>query len=74
MRAAGGGASRRCATSASSACGAALLTWAVWPQGTAVRIAALVVLSLGALGFNGVLYLIAGRDRGRGARAGRPWR
>jgi MFS family permease len=51
------------------ACGAAVLTWVVWPHGTAVRIAALVVLSLGALGFNGVLYLIAGEIAGA-ARAG----
>src|SRR4029079_16312807 len=48
---------------------AALLTWLVWPQGTAARVVALVVLSLGALGFNGVLYLIAGEIAG-GARAG----
>jgi predicted MFS family arabinose efflux permease len=48
---------------------AAVLTWAVWPQGTAIRIAALVVLSLGALGFNGVLYLMAGEIAGA-ARAG----
>ena len=37
--------------------------------GTAVQIAALIVLSLGALGFNGVLYVIAGEISGRG-RAG----
>jgi MFS family permease len=51
------------------ACAAAVLTWAVWPEGTAVRIAALVFLSFGALGFNGVLYLIAGEIAGA-ARAG----
>ena len=51
------------------ACGAGLLTWAVWPYGTAVQIGALIVLSLGALGFNGVLYLIAGEISGA-ARAG----
>jgi MFS family permease len=51
------------------ACCAAVLTWVVWPHGTAVRIAALVVLSFGALGFNGVLYLIAGEIAGA-ARAG----
>ncbi len=51
------------------ACGAALLTWLVWPHGTAARIVALVVLSLGALGFNGVLYVIAGEIAGA-ARAG----
>jgi MFS family permease len=51
------------------ACASALLTWAVWPGGTAVQIAALVLLSFGALGFNGVLYLIAGEIAG-GARAG----
>ena len=41
----------------------------MWPEGIAVRIAAMVVLSLGALGFNGVLYLIAGEIAGA-ARAG----
>jgi MFS family permease len=51
------------------ACAASLLTWLVWPQGTAVRIAALVVLGLGALGFNGVIYLLAGEIAGA-ARAG----
>ena len=51
------------------ACAAALLTWVVWPEGTAVRIVALVLLSFGALGFNGVLYLIAGEIAGA-ARAG----
>ena len=51
------------------ASGAALLTWLVWPQGTAARVVALVVLSLGALGFNGVLYVIAGEIAGA-ARAG----
>jgi MFS family permease len=51
------------------ACAAAVLTWVVWPHGTAIRIAALVVLSFGALGFNGVLYLIAGEIAGA-ARAG----
>jgi MFS family permease len=51
------------------ACGAGVLTWLVWPEGTAVRIAALVLLSFGALGFNGVLYLIAGEIAGA-ARAG----
>ncbi len=50
-------------------CAAGVLTWAVWPEGTAVRIAALVLLSFGALGFNGVLYLIAGEIAGA-ARAG----
>jgi MFS family permease len=50
-------------------CAAALLTWSVWSEGTAVRIAALVLLSFGALGFNGVLYLIAGEIAGA-ARAG----
>jgi MFS family permease len=48
---------------------AALATWVVWPHGTSARIVALVVLSLGALGFNGVLYLIAGEIAGA-ARAG----
>jgi MFS family permease len=51
------------------ACAAAVATWLVWPEGIAVRIAAMVVLSLGALGFNGVLYLIAGEIAGA-ARAG----
>jgi MFS family permease len=51
------------------ACAAGLLTWLVWPHGTSIRIAALVVLSLGALGFNGVLYLLAGEIAGA-ARAG----
>ena len=51
------------------ACGAAVLTWVLWPEGTAIRIAALVILSLGALGFNGVLYVIAGEIAGA-ARAG----
>ena len=51
------------------ACAAGLLTWAVWPYGTAVQIGALIVLSLGALGFNGVVYLIAGEISGA-ARAG----
>ena len=51
------------------ACAAAVLTWLVWPEGTAVRIVALVLLSFGALGFNGVLYLIAGEIAGA-ARAG----
>jgi MFS family permease len=51
------------------ACGAALLTWAVWPYGTAVQIGALILLSLGALGFNGVVYVIAGEISGA-ARAG----
>ena len=50
-------------------CAAGLATWLVWPEGTTVRIAALVVLSLGALGFNGMLYLIAGEIAGA-ARAG----
>jgi MFS family permease len=50
-------------------CGAGLLTWLVWPESTAIRIAALVLLSFGALGFNGVLYLIAGEIAGA-ARAG----
>ena len=45
------------------------LTWLLWPEGTVVRIVALVVLSLGALGFNGVLYVIAGEIAGA-ARAG----
>jgi MFS family permease len=48
---------------------AGLATWLLWPEGTALRIAALVVLSLGALGFNGILYLIAGEMAGA-ARAG----
>jgi MFS family permease len=51
------------------ACAAGLLAWLVWPEGTAARIAALVLLSFGALGFNGVLYLIAGEIAGA-ARAG----
>jgi MFS family permease len=50
-------------------CAAGVLTWAVWPEGTAVRIAALVLLSFGALGFNGVLYLLAGEIAGA-VRAG----
>ena len=50
-------------------CGAGVLTWFVWPESTAIRIAALVLLSFGALGFNGVLYLIAGEIAGA-ARAG----
>jgi MFS family permease len=50
-------------------CAAALATWIVWPESTTVRIVALVVLSFGALGFNGVLYLIAGEIAGA-ARAG----
>lgn len=50
-------------------CAAGVLAWAVWPEGTAVRIAALVLLSFGALGFNGVLYLIAGEIAGA-VRAG----
>ena len=41
----------------------------MWPEGTAVRIVALVLLSFGALGFNGVLYLLAGEIAGA-ARAG----
>jgi len=51
------------------ACAAALATWLVWPEGTTVRIIALIVMSFGALGFNGVLYLIAGEIAGA-ARAG----
>ncbi len=51
------------------ACATAVLTWLVWPEGTAVRIVALVLLSFGALGFNGVLYLLAGEIAGA-ARAG----
>ena len=50
------------------ACAAGLADWAVWPEGTAVQLAALVVLRFGALGFNGVLYLIAGEIVGRRAR------
>jgi MFS family permease len=50
-------------------CAAGLATWLLWPEGTTVRIVALVVLSLGALGFNGILYLIAGEMAGA-ARAG----
>jgi MFS family permease len=67
-----GGGRRRVATLRDAgilACAAALLTWLVWPHGTAIRIAALVVLSLGALGFNGVIYLLAGEIAGA-ARAG----
>jgi MFS family permease len=67
-----GGGRRRAATLRDVgilACASAVLTWAVWPEGTAVRIVALVFLSLGALGFNGVLYLIAGEIAGA-ARAG----
>jgi MFS family permease len=48
---------------------AAIFTWLVWPHGTGIRIAALFMMSLGALGFNGVLYLIAGEIAGA-ARAG----
>ena len=48
---------------------AAIATWLLWPGGIIVRMVALVVLSLGALGFNGVLYLIAGEIAGA-ARAG----
>lgn len=51
------------------ACGAGVATWLLWPEGTVVRIVALIVLSLGALGFNGVLYVIAGEIAGA-ARAG----
>jgi MFS family permease len=67
-----GGGRRRAATLRDVgilACVAALATWVVWPHGTSARIVALVVLSLGALGFNGVLYLIAGEIAGA-ARAG----
>ena len=67
-----GGGRRRAATLRDVgilACAAGLSTWLVWPAGTAVRIVALVVLSLGALGFNGILYLMAGELAGA-ARAG----
>jgi MFS family permease len=67
-----GGGRRRVATLrdvGALACATAVLTWVVWPEGTAVRIIALVLLSFGALGFNGVLYLIAGEIAGA-ARAG----
>ena len=68
----GGGGRRRVATLRDVgilALIAAVATWAVWPEGTTVRIVALVVLSFGALGFNGVIYLIAGELAGA-ARAG----
>lgn len=67
-----GGGRRRVATLrdiGALACAAGALTWLLWPEGTIVRIILLVVLSLGALGFNGVLYVIAGEIAGA-ARAG----
>jgi predicted MFS family arabinose efflux permease len=68
----GGGGRRRVATLRDVgilALVAAVATWAVWPEGTTVRIVALVVLSFGALGFNGLVYVIAGELAGA-ARAG----
>ena len=67
-----GGGRRRVATLrdiGALACVAGALTWLLWPEGTIVRIVLLIVLSLGALGFNGVLYVIAGEIAGA-ARAG----
>ena len=46
-----------------------LVTALVWPYGTPVRVIAVVVLAFGALGFNGVLYVVAGELAGP-ARAG----
>ena len=39
---------------------AALIVFSVWPLGTGAQIASLVLLSVGALGFNGLLYVAAG--------------
>ena len=67
-----GGGSRRIATLndvAALTVVLALATALVWPCGTVVRIVALTLLSFGALGFNGVLYLAAGELAGA-ARAG----
>ena len=49
--------------------GLSLVTALVWPYGTPVRVVSVVVLAFGALGFNGVLYVVAGELAGT-ARAG----
>ena len=67
----GRGASPRCATSASSRARPRLLTWAVWPEGTAVRIAALVLLELRRARLQRRALPDRRRDRGRGARRAR---